>query len=344
VGWSPGAVRAPVPPILPSPDGNDMPGGAVVDRTARWDDHHGLVLRATELPRPVPDSFRRLVRLRLPVHAFWIAAAALVAARAAELPPWTLPALDLHTYWSTRFGIDYAGWLPGEIGAYLYAPAFAQAISPLASLPWPWFAAAWTALIAGAVAWLAGRWALPLLSTVVVALELYLGQVDVMLGAAIVLGFRWPAAWALPLLTKVTPGVGLLWFAARGEWGALARVAGGTAAIVAVSVAIGGAEPWLGWVGLLARSLTHPAEITGLDLAVPLWVRLPAAAALVVWGARTDRPWSVPAAATLAMPILWLNVFSMLIAVVPLRAEGGPVPARCWLRRSRELRPALLGR
>ena len=43
---------------------------------------------------------------------------------------------------------------------------------------------------------------------------------------AIVLGFRWPFTWAFVLLTKVTPGVGLLWFAVRREWRSLAIALG----------------------------------------------------------------------------------------------------------------------
>jgi len=34
------------------------------------------------------------------------------------------------------------------------------------------------------------------------------------------------------------------------------------------------------------------------NLAIPLLLRLPVAVVLVVWGARTNRRWTVPAAAT----------------------------------------------
>ena len=54
--------------------------------------------------------------------------------------------------------------------------------------------------------------------------------------AVIVAGFRWPALWAIPLLTKVTPGgIGLLWFAARGEWRHLGIALASTLAIVVVT-------------------------------------------------------------------------------------------------------------
>ena len=67
------------------------------------------------------------------------------------------------------------------------------------------------------------------------AMEVAGGNVSLLLAVAIVVGFRWPAAWALVLLTKITPGIGLLWFAVRREWRHLAIALGATAAIVAVS-------------------------------------------------------------------------------------------------------------
>ena len=50
-----------------------------------------------------------------------------------------------------------------------------------------------------------------------------------------------------------------------------------------------------------------------------------------------NRHWTVPIAIVLAMPILWLNVFTLLIAIVPLREEPGLTPARAWLLRERLL-------
>ena len=54
------------------------------------------------------------------------------------------------------------------------------------------------------------------------------------------------------------------------------------------------------------------------QIAVPLWVRLPAAARVVVWGALTDRRWTVPLAATLALPVLWISGFAICAACLPL--------------------------
>jgi hypothetical protein len=60
------------------------------------------------------------------------------------------------------------------------------------------------------------------------------------------------------------------------------------------------------------------------------------AAVVVVWGARTDRRWTVPLAALLAMPTIWINSPTMLVAVLPLIAAGAATPAGRWLRESRQ--------
>jgi hypothetical protein len=65
-------------------------------------------------------------------------------------------------------------------------------------------------------------------------MEIWGGNIEVLVALAVVLGFRWPAAWSFILLTKITPGVGLLWFAVRREWRSLAIVAVATGGIAAV--------------------------------------------------------------------------------------------------------------
>jgi hypothetical protein len=160
-----------------------------------------------------------------------------------------------------------------------------------------------------------GPWALALLAVPVFAVELFIGNIHLLLALAIVLGFRWPAAWSLVLLTKVTPGVGLLWFAVRREWRALAIALGATVAIAAVSVVL---MPglWSEWL----RSLTQTSEPGSANtVAIPLPLRVAVAALLVIWGARTDRRWTVVVAATISIPVLWLNGLAMLAGVVALR-------------------------
>jgi hypothetical protein len=149
------------------------------------------------------------------------------------------------------------------------------------------------------------------------AMEVAGGNVSLLLAVAIVIGFRWPAAWWIVLLTKITPGIGLLWFAVRREWRSLAIALGITAVIAAVSFAVL-PDQWRTWIDVVIRNMAAGKSGTWASVPVPLWIRLPAAIALVVWGARTDRRWTVPVASMLALPALWYGGISMLLAVIPL--------------------------
>ena len=113
--------------------------------------------------------------------------------------------------------------------------------------------ALWTALVAGALYWVAGWRAFFIGMLAPVAMSIAIGQTDLLMAAAIVIGFRWPAAWLLPIVTKLTPGIGLLWFAVRREWRSLGIALGATLAVVAVSFAI---EP--ACVGRLVRDAGPP--------------------------------------------------------------------------------------
>lgn len=235
---------------------------------------------------------------------------------------------DALAYWRTRdaalYHLEY-----GTVGAFAYSPAAAQAIAPFTLLPWPLFSALWAALLLVTLAWLGGRWAVLLLLTPVVAFELHAGNIHILLGAAVVAGFRWPAAWAFVLLTKVTPGIGLLWFALRGEWRPLGIAVAVTAAVAGLSFALA-PDAWLAWPDYLLRA-QQPAQSTAIP--VPLAVRLPTAAVLLAWGAASDRRWTVPVASMLALPVLWVGSLAMLAAVIPLAAGrknrlGAPAAGR----------------
>jgi hypothetical protein len=220
---------------------------------------------------------------------------------------------DAWAYWFLNPAAPYS--LPnGLYGAFLYPPPMVRLFSPSSLLSWPQFWLVWTGVLVATAIWLGGHRALWVLAFPPVALELYYGNVNLLIAAAIAVGFRYPAAWSFVLLSKVTPGVGLLWFAVRREWRQLAIALGVTAAIVAVSLAVD-LTLWGQWVDAVRRD--SGADL-GDFLAIPLWLRLPVAAAVVIWGARTDRAWTVPVAATLAMPVLWIAVFSILAAIVAI--------------------------
>ena len=230
---------------------------------------------------------------------------------------------DARCYWQATLADPYLHSDWNDPIAYVYSPAFLQLVTPLTQLPWQAFMAVWTALLIAAARFLTGPRLLAAgLLFPFTAMEIAGGNVSLLLAVAIVIGFRWPAAWALVLLTKITPGVGLLWFAVRGEWRHLAIALGATAVIVAVSFVML-PQQWRDWVDVIVGNAGKGG--TWASVPVPLWIRLPIAAAVVVWGARTDRAWAVPVAAMLALPALWYGGISMLLAAIPLLPEQGRV-------------------
>jgi hypothetical protein len=259
--------------------------------------------------RPIRGSVRlralrdALVVLGLGILAFWF----LVLA-----PEHRDVGRDAYAYWSVDQANPYA-LAEGSTGAFTYPPPMVRLFAPLALLSWPAFLWLWLGLQVGTVAWLGWTRTLLVLAFPPVAVELYYGNVNLLLAAAVALGFRYPAAWAFVLLTKVTPGVGLIWFAVRREWRSLAVALGATAAIVAVSVAID-APLWGDWLAVIRQGTISEAGI----LASSIWLRLVAAAILAAWGARTDRRWTVPVAVTLGMPVLFPATLCVLLAVLTL--------------------------
>ena len=280
------------------------------------------------------------MRDRLLRDAYFGLAIAFVGLRLFAIPPWA-DSVDAYAYWTTRTGDFYAAAETGQIGAYLYSPAFAQILTPLVALPLAVFTALWTAINLAALWWLVGRLALPLMLFLPIPLEIISGNVHLLYAVAIVAGFRYSMTWALMFLTKVTPGIGVLWFAVRREWRAFAMAIGFTAGIVAVSFALDRAA-WEQWIALLQSDLAGAGsgtiETVGWYLPVPLLPRLVVAAAVVVIAAWRDLRWLLPVAVVLALPVIWLNGLAVLVAMVPLwrqRAStvesGGP---------ARELVPA----
>ena len=199
--------------------------------------------------------------------------------------------------------------------AYVYSPAFLQVLQPIRILPWQAFMAVWTGILLGALVLLTGRRWLAV-GVVLALMELAGGNIHLLLAAAIVLGFRWPWAWSLVLLTKITPGIGLLWFVVRQEWRNLAIALAGTAAIVAVSFLLL-PDAWFGWAEVLSRVAGRDG--TWAAVPIPFVLRFPVALAIVVWGAWTGRRWTVPVAGMLALPALWYGGLSMLLAVIAVR-------------------------
>jgi hypothetical protein len=225
-------------------------------------------------------------------------------------------AYDAFAYWqAARGGDPYARPVLGAPVAYYYSPAFLQVFAPLLALSFPAFLAVWYAMSASALAVVA-RWWLPVALVVgFVPLEILRGNIETLMALALVAGFRWPAAWAFILLTKVTPGVGLLWFVGRRDWRSLALAIGATAVVAVVSFVLAPGQ-WFAWVTALISN-------TGVNVdwpffPVPLLIRLPIAAGLALLAGLRGWRWLVPIASTLAMPALWPVNLTLLVAIFPL--------------------------
>jgi hypothetical protein len=281
------------------------------------------------------DALPRRVERALESAAAWLGPARLRGIRHALtiVGIVSLPYIVLINLTKSMFGFDaYAYWAidlndlygrsianTSDLGAFRYTPAVGQLFAPFHLVPWELFLAIWTAALVAALIWLVGRSWLILLAFPPVPLELYHGNVHLLMAVAIVVGFRYPIAWAFIVLTKVSPGVGALWFAFRGEWRKFAIAVGGTVAIAAISFLIA-PNLWREYTSTMVDNLAydpgHPYPVP-----IPVPIRMVISAAVVWWGARTDRRWVVPIAVTLSLPIIWFHGLAILVACIPLWRE-----------------------
>lgn len=239
--------------------------------------------------------------------------------------------IDAWVYHTADLDHLYAGSSVAT-ATYNYSPAFAWWTTPLRALPWPVFH---TLVIGLEVVSLAYLVSAPLAAVLILAqaplvfLELDVGNLNLLTAAFVVAAVRAPALWAFPLLTKVTPGVGLVWYAVRLEWRALgvALIATLLFALPAVILMPGA---WGEWLTVLSGNVGASEELLRT---IPVLLRLGLAAVVVAWGAATGRLWAVPLGAAVAVTsqaVGWLIV----LGIVRLYRDGRmrTTPAR-WLRR-----------
>ena len=230
----------------------------------------------------------------------------------AFIASWTLlldggNAYDLHAYWVVNPVAPYAH--QGLVGdAFQYTPAAAWVGVVIHLLPFGLVAVLWRLSQLGVILAAAGPFSVLVLLTVPVASELNLGNINIFLGAAVVVGFQSPAAWALILLTKPTAGIALLWFVARRDWRSLRIAIGVTLILSAISFVL---TPQA-WFDYFAYMLSRPApSVQGWPV---LWVRLPFAALVAILGGLRGWRWTALVAAWLALPVWWDVSPSMLVA------------------------------
>jgi hypothetical protein len=260
--------------------------------------------------------------------AYVLVAVAWCLAIAAGITPWD--GVDARQFYDHRFPDPYAVGDYASGSGFYYSPPVALLLAPFTALPFGVF----HALLAGtgfaALFALLGRWAWLGLLFPPVWWDLSGGNINTVLGAVAVFGLRSPALWSFALLTKVTPGIGVVWFAVRREWHHLG-ISLVSVAILCLVSALVAPSLWPAWIAALTSN--DPAYVGPgfFVVAVPLLPRLVVAALLVVWGARTDRRWTVPIAVWLSIPVLWWSTAAALVAVAAVfperRGERRPGPA-----------------
>jgi hypothetical protein len=206
---------------------------------------------------------------------------------------------------------------------FLYTPPVAQLMMLLQLvLPFDAFVLAMRTSEMVALAFLTGPAIGPVLAIPAVEIELNAANINILMVAAVVLGFRYPSTWAFVILTKLTPGIGLLWFAVRREWRSLGMALGLTVAISAISFV---AAPWL-WGDYLRGLLTAPDESP-----FKIWIRLPIAVLVVIWGARSNHRWAMVVAVFLALPRWYYLSPVVLVGLFPLVRFARPLPISRFL-------------
>ena len=206
-------------------DDRTCPSSRFADAVRRLDPEADLAAaRIAALGRAARRDIRRSAR-RWP-SSIWAAIVVSSPSRSGRL--WGT-GQDAYCYWFPTLADPYARSDWTDPIAYVYSPAFLQLL------------AADPASCRGRRTWRSGRRSCSAavfvltgrrwfaVGVVLGLMELAGGNIHLLLAAAMVLGFRWPATWALVLLTKITPGIGLLWFVVRREWRQLAIALGATA-------------------------------------------------------------------------------------------------------------------
>jgi hypothetical protein len=253
---------------------------------------------------------------------FWAAAALLLAVvfdvwLSTIMPQWQ-PGTDLLAAWKVDLANPWSGAAASLTGAgiFRHSPVIAQVASLFGGLPWVAAQLGFLALQLVAIVLVAGRrWPYVVLFPGVFW-NLYFGNVDLLIGAAVCAGFRYPGAWAFLFLTKITPGIGVLWFVFRREWRNLLIALGTTAVIVGVSFALAPGL-WFQWIDALKEMSALPQSV----FYPPLAARLPVAIVLVWFAARTGRRWLLPVACLVAVPNPWFVTFAMLGGSVALYSQ-----------------------
>jgi hypothetical protein len=247
--------------------------------------------------------------------------------------------IDFILYWrATNFADLYPpDWLSLDYG-YVYPPPLAQLLYPFHVLPFDVAAVMWSVVCFLSLWYSTRAWALPVivLGFAGAALDLprpttigleyaLLGNIQWPIVAAIVASARWSGWWAMPLLTKIGVGVGVLWPIFRREWRDAATAIGTTLAVCLVSFLLTPAA-WFEFFQFIIDNYGGPSLVP--IVGPPFPVRLAIAVGLVLVASRTDRRWLVYIACGLAIPALYEWSFVPFWLAAIRTPDGWALPAR----------------
>lgn len=225
--------------------------------------------------------------------------------------------------------------------AYWYPPPLAQGLAPLtAVIPELVFNWAWIALLVACLWWLVDGRLLYFLASLVflpVAVELNVRNIHLPLAVLVALGLsRSGYGWLLGVgaAIKLSPGLGLIYLAARGRWRDALGGAGAAALICGASY-VAAPHLWSDWISTMVSNGGVAAGASVLP--IPYWVRAAAGMVIVLWAARQPQRIGDPVAAVamvIALPTWWAPAFAMLLAAWKLRPRDAPSQARVFWRLS----------
>ncbi|MBF6605813.1 MAG: DUF2029 domain-containing protein [Chloroflexi bacterium] len=217
--------------------------------------------------------------------------------------------IDAHMVWDASTSYP-THWIAN---AYVYPPPLAQIVELIHPIGYGLFVASLMVTLFCALWYCARKWSLLFVVGWLIAWRfivvapgavvdaVLLGNVQVLVAAALVAGYRWPALYSFGILTKLAPVLGLVWFAVRREWRQLA-IAVTVTLIVGLASFLVDPGAWWRW---LAFAETN-ASVSPLPLVpVPFAIRLLMSLGLIIWGARTDRYWTVPIGVGWSLPALY---------------------------------------
>ena len=222
---------------------------------------------------------------------------------------------DAHNYYALDLTDPYRNrWAASE--SFVYSPAFGQLIYPATLLPIDVFYKMFQAISLACLGWLLGPLGAALALIVpFTRSELNSAQIHLELAVMCVVGMRYSGAWAFGLLTKVTPGVGLLYFAARREWGK-----GGVSAVDHSSNHRRFGSCPSRCVGRLdrapsAESSTRTVQVFALNEWPAAFRASRSQPGWPVMAGWRGRPAAIPVIVCFALPAIWPGALTLLAAV-----------------------------